>query len=261
MRINIALGITQDWFDFARVTVGSILANARSEDDYHFYIMSNGFCDYDKRMFTSLVKMRSDLPPVEFEFLLIDDSYFDGAIHDWLGVSSSYRLRLPSLVQESKILYLDSDIIAVQDISSLYETDVSDYYLAAVEDKCSDLMKSRVNLSDEDVFFNGGMQLMNLDRFREDNVEEIIMKKLRESTYYTDQDVINDVCKGKILSLPLKYNIMPCPECYNTRKEEFNLAIEKPVLIHFTNKPWLGVNCLHANLWMHYKMMVRRIKV
>ena len=253
--------MTQDWFDFARVTVGSILANARLEDEYHFYIMSNGFCEYDKKIFTSLIKMRPDLPTVEFEFLLIDDSYFEGAIHDWLGVSSSYRLRLASLVQESKILYLDSDIVANQDISTLYQTDVSNYYLAAVEDKCSNLMKSRVNLSDEEIFFNGGVQLINLDKFREDNLEEIIMKKLKSSSYYTDQDVINDVCRGKILSLPLKYNIMPCPENYNSRKDEFNSAIENPVLIHFTNKPWLGSNCKHANLWMHYKMMVNRIKI
>lgn len=257
MRINIALGMTPNWFEFARVTVGSVLLNARPEDEYHFFIMANEFCDYDRKMFTSL----NAIHPAEFEFILIDDSFFDGAIHDWLGVSSSYRLRLPSLVHESKVLYLDSDIIAVQDISPLYETDISDYYLAGVEDKCSEMMKSRVNLSEDDIFFNGGMQLINLDAFRENNLEKIIMKKLRESTFYTDQDVINDVCRGKILSLPLKYNIMPCSGAYQTRQEEFIESINNPVLIHFTDKPWNGANCQHADTWFQYKIRVRRIKV
>ena len=248
MRINIALGATRDWFKYSAVTVYSILKNANSNDEYHFYILSNGFNDEEKELFLKLKTLRQ----AEFYFIEIDDSYFDGAIHDWLGVSSSYRLRLPSLVNESKILYIDSDIVAMSDIAKLYEHDVSEYYLAAVEDKMSKFMKRRVNLEDEYSFYNGGMQLMNLDKLREDNIEPTIMEKLRASTFYTDQDVINDVCRGKILELPLKYNVMPCPNHYKNREDIYNEAIENPVLVHFTQKPWRRNDVLLAEFWLKY---------
>ena len=162
MRINIALGMTPEWFEYAQVTIASVLSHASADDEYCFYIMANRFEEDDIVAFNRLKKMR----PIEIEFLKIDDSFFEGAIHDWLGVSSSYRLILSNLVSESKILYLDSDIIARKDIAELYKIDVSDYYLAGVEDKCSIMMKRRVQLAPDENFYNGGMQLINLDKFR-----------------------------------------------------------------------------------------------
>ena len=82
MRINIALGMTTDWFEYAQVTIASILDNASSEDDYYFYILSNQFEESAKDSFIRLNKIK----PANFEFILIDDSYFDGAIHDWFFV-------------------------------------------------------------------------------------------------------------------------------------------------------------------------------
>lgn len=257
MRINIALGMTPEWFEYAQVTIASVLSHASSEDEYYFYILANRFEENDIDAFNRLKKMRS----IEIEFLKIDDSYFEGAIHDWLGVSSSYRLRLSTLVPESKILYLDSDIIARKDIAELYNFDVSDYYLAAVEDKCSIMMKTRVGLTSEDTFYNGGMQLMNLDKFREDNLETIIMEKLRASSFYTDQDVINDVCRKNILSLPIKYNLMPVLNAYKNRREEFLNDLKDPVLVHFTTKPWKGVNNMYVSEWFHYKNIVDRLQL
>lgn len=132
-RINIALGMTQNWQRFARVTIASILLNASSKDEYHFYIMSNEFTQDDKRDFIKL----SLIKDAEFEFLKMNEADFEGVIHDWLGVSSSYRLKLSSITDLDKVLYLDSDIVILKNINELYSIDVSDYYMAAVEDKMS----------------------------------------------------------------------------------------------------------------------------
>ena len=247
--------MTRDWFQYARITVASVLFNSLLDDEYYFYIMSNGFDEKEKDAFLSLKKIRS----VEFEFILMDDSYFDGAIHDWLGVSSSYRLHLPSLVNESKILYIDSDMLALDDIEKLYSIDISDYYLAMVEDKYSEVMAPRINLAADENYFNGGMQLINLDKFRNENLEEKIMKKLREEDKYTDQDVINDICRGKILSLPLKYNIMNTNYGYAKRREEFEKDILNPILLHFTLKPWQDSQTMLAEKWFEYEERVKKL--
>ena len=102
---------------------------------------------------------------------------------------------------------------------------------------------------------------MNLDKFREDNLETIIMEKLRASSFYTDQDVINDVCRKNILSLPIKYNLMPVLNAYKNRREEFLNDLKDPVLVHFTTKPWKGVNNMYVNEWFHYKNIVDRLQL
>lgn len=255
MRINIALGMTEDWFKYAQVTIASVLLNATDRDEYFFYIMSNKFSEEGKANFRRL----SGIFEAQFEFILIDDSYFEGAIHDHLGVSSSYRLRLPSVVNESKMLYLDSDVIVMKNIADLYKIDVSDYYLAAAEDKFGWIMRKRVGLDEGEAFFNGGVQLINLDSYRKNDLENIMMKKLRESSFYSDQDVVNDVCRGKILRLPLRFNIMPLPKAYQTCQEEFHKAIQDPTIIHYITKPWLSSSTPFYIDWLKCKKVVEKM--
>ena len=91
MRINISLGATSSWLEYTSITITSILANSNKNDEYHFYIICNDFTEDTVGLFIRLNKIR----PAYYHFLLVNDSDFDGAIHDWLGVSSSYRLKLP----------------------------------------------------------------------------------------------------------------------------------------------------------------------
>lgn len=247
MKINIALAISRDWFDHATITATSILMKSKPEDEYCFYILSNGFDEEEKGKFLKLKKLRK----VNFEFLTIEDSYFEGAIHDWLGVSASYRLRLQTLCNADKVLYMDSDVVAVQDVSELFGIDISNYYIAAVEDKSSEMMSCRIKkIKEGEIFFNSGVQLINLVQFRENNLEEKMLSVMRDSNNYTDQDAINDICYGKILSLPLKYNIVPTDKDYKGREAEAKEAIENPVLLHYWSKPW-GVD-VRLNKYRHW---------
>lgn len=248
MDINIAFGATEDWLKFTRITITSILLNARDEDMYTFYILCDKFSPATVRAFESLYAVGN----CEFKFVRMNNSIFEGAIHDWLGVSSSYRLILSSVAKDiDKILYLDSDIIVNHNIAKLYKTDVSKYYLAGVEDKQSDKMKSRVGLNEKQTFINAGVQLFNLKKFRKNNLEQIIFEKLRDSNYYTDQDVINDVCRDKILQLPLRYNLMPS-NGYKNRRDEYEKAILNPVVIHYAIKPWQNADAPLKEYWFKY---------
>lgn len=41
---------------------------------------------------------------------------------------------IPDILKEDKVLYLDSDIIVIGDLTSLFETDLGDSPVAAVRD-------------------------------------------------------------------------------------------------------------------------------
>lgn len=249
MDIHIAFGATENWLKYTRVTITSILLNAKDCDDYTFYILCDNFSPQTIQFMERLYAVGN----CELKFIKINNSFFDGAVNDWLGVSASYRLILSSLLPNlDKILYLDSDIIVNKNIAKLYDTDISNYYLAAVEDKNSNLMKKRIKLADSQTFINSGMQLLNLKKFREDNLEKLIFKKLKESSFYTDQDVINDVCRDKILQLPLRFNLM-ISDGYPTRRNEYEQALQQiPLIIHYTKKPWLEHNIPLRQYWDKY---------
>ena len=251
--IHIAFGVTSDWIKYTFVTICSILCHAKKDDKYTFYIMS----DTKDINFARVLYRLNAIKPANYRFIKMVNSEFNGAVHDWLGVSSSYRLKLSSIVKEDKILYLDSDIVVLKDISELYSYDVSDYYLGAVEDKWSVIMKPRAGLCNDDTFYNGGVQLMNLKKMRENNFESQVFDKLREIHYYTDQDVVNDICRKNILRLPLKYNLMPLTgeDNYSACRGEFLEAMKNPAILHFTDKPWdTEVNC--GEHWHKYAKMI-----
>ena len=171
-RISIAFGVSEDWLKYTYVTMCSILSNSDSADEYKFYIM----CDTSKERFgfefEKVYQKLSQIRPFEYEFIKMDNSEFDGFVHDErVGVTASYRLKLSSLVKGEKIIYLDSDLVVLGDIRELWDYDITDYYIAGVEDKYSDMMKCRVNLSESDTYFNSGVIVMNLKRFREDRIE------------------------------------------------------------------------------------------
>ena len=206
--IHIAYGISPDnWFNSCHFSIVSILLNARPEDNYHFHILSKEFPEDVLNKFYSL----SNLRQATFDFHVIDPEDFKGIVHDHiLGESAYYRLKMPSFIQQDKCLYLDADTMVVKDISELYNINVDNYFAGMVEDKSSATMRCRCSevLKEGATFFNSGVMLLNLKAIRAGYLEKAWFDILKTHKY-TDQDAINHVFCGRILSLPLKYNIVP----------------------------------------------------
>ena len=113
--INIAYAATQDWFNYTEVSVYSILQNAKLEDNYHFFILSDKFTEKDKNDFLLLNKVKKS----EYTFITLDNNDFNNFFNNPLGNSTNYRLKLASITNVDKMLYLDSDTFALTDISSI----------------------------------------------------------------------------------------------------------------------------------------------
>ncbi len=256
--INIAFAATKNWFEFTMTSIISILSNTQDSSSYHFYIMSSCFTEEDKNNFHKIDKFKK----AEYTFIEMDDSEYDKFYKNPLGNSTNYRLKLSSITNVDKMLYLDSDIIALDDVSELYNIDINDYYIAAVEDKCSDNMKCRVTRDSDFIFINAGMVLMNLKKFRINNVEEQLFEFLSiKNNGYCDQDAINAVCYNHIKYLPIKFNIMVgfMNNCsYN--KEQYSDALNNPVLIHFIQKPWSNsLKTEFTQKWKFYNDLLHTI--
>lgn len=139
------------------------------------------------------------------------------SIQTRFGIGTMYRLFLHELAACDKLIYLDCDMAVNMDIAELYDVDLGEHYLGAVEEP---------NLTRHDKiqglgcfpklpvrYFNAGMLLMNLRKFRELCAKKNILLetfiKNHATLVYNDQDVLNGTLasiEGSVLFLDEKFN-------------------------------------------------------
>ncbi|MBP5651086.1 MAG: glycosyltransferase family 8 protein [Clostridia bacterium] len=157
-----------------------------------------------------------------------------------------------------KILYLDADIIALDNIELLYNQNLGNKLLGVVEDikgssnKNAEYIKT-INIQHK--YFNSGVMLMNLSAIR----KEWDIKKIKDYIFhnsskyrYPDQDMLNVLCSNKQLQfLDIKFN-------YQIRHNE-SIDIDNVVILHYVDrlKPWnVFIIKPHEKLfWENYKLI------
>jgi lipopolysaccharide biosynthesis glycosyltransferase len=156
-----------------------------------------------------------------------------------------------------KVLYLDTDVVCVGDISVLWNTELEGSYAAAVPEYSSwhstgmtkSKEKARLFIAKENEMINSGVMLFNLDLIRKDGVVSKLFKtdKLIINRMNQDQDIYDVVFEGRIRKLPVVFNLTAINYMQNLTK------IFSAVLIHYTgpNKPWIqkrGLKKFMSNL-------------
>ncbi|OAM89958.1 glycosyltransferase family 8 protein [Termitidicoccus mucosus] len=255
--INIFMAFNDAYAQHASVTIASILCNTRAT--VHFYILNADIAVQTREKINAL----RNLGNLEIFYVTTDKRLFsDLPTYRW-PEEIWFRLRIPWIkINLDKALYLDSDIVVRNDISELWDVDVSNVFAAAVEDIASGIMETKKFLSkflpDGMPYFNSGVLAMNLKKIRETYGWEslaAIAYKYRDVIKYPDQDILNMAFGGNVRWLPLKWNVnggdffrdkSPFSKKY---AREIASAREDPAIAHFTGegKPWIIPSGLSAN--------------
>ena len=98
-----------------------------------------------------------------------------------------------------RILSLDVDTIVVEDITDIWDLPIDDYYFAAVGEP------HRIK-TDGYFYTNVGVTLFNLKKLRDGKADEVIEAINTVKRPYVDQDLMNELCKDHIYSMPPEYN-------------------------------------------------------
>ena len=152
-----------------------------------------------------------------------------------LTFGSLMRLTMASVLppEVDKVLYIDVDTLVLRDLGTLYELELDGATLAALREPMTHLQDLGVSSRS---YFNSGVMLLNLDRWRNQNVEERVLKVLSEHAdklAYWDQCALNITLAGQTASLPRTYNYIFDP---NQALRHFEL----PHILHYAgaSKPW-----------------------
>lgn len=117
---------------------------------------------------------------------------------------SMIRLALTKLLpQHDLVLYLDVDTIVRRNISELWRINMLGYYFAGVTDVYQPLRGWP--------YINAGVMLMHLKELREDGMDDKLIRAVNTEKYrYGEQDAINALCRGRIMTLDGAYNASRC---------------------------------------------------
>ena len=266
--INIAFCINDNYVEQLIVVLWSIMKNLTTGRDVNVWIVSSDMSDASKNY---LRKLRLGFKNLYLNFLDIDAKELAQLPRtiDYISAETYYRYLLPNLLPNvDKILYMDADIVVNGDISPLYDTDLANCYIAGADDSYIAAInhKPQIGLDNSELYVNAGVLLMNLKQMRTDNIPQKLIdttKNMASKVKYQDQDIINIVCRGKILEFDSIYNYTS----HNILKEKSKY--KHAVVIHYTgkNKPWLSdSNNPMRHLWRRYakkaaKMNNRKIHV
>lgn len=189
-----------------------------------------------------------------------------------IPVAAYFRLFIPDLLPASirKAIYLDSDTIVVKPLLPLWETDLEGNLLGAVADPAfaDTTHPAEIGLGENDIYFNSGMMLMDLDRMRAEGTSRRCIQWVEsnpEKASFPDQDAINHIALGRVRMLHPRYNLhyyirLRVNYGIYISPEEFEEGVSDPAIVHFSGyKPWLryhwGMKKLDKKLFDRYRRL------
>ena len=162
----------------------------------------------------------------------------------------------------SRVIYLDADLLVGRDLVELWDHDMADNIVLAVQDSYIQVLPDHCRPDDhasgEDApYCNSGVMVIDLDAWRAAGIERHYMQALeqvRGRTRWPDQDAINVCLRHRWGALPPVWNkqfaldLFPDWRCTPYSEQEFHQARNEPAIIHFCSrtKPWHAF-CDHAD--------------
>lgn len=173
-----------------------------------------------------------------------------------------------------RILYLDADILCLNDFRDFYEQEMGDkLYAAASHNADGSIMelvnKLRLNNYEmESSYFNTGVLLMNLNQIRKVVKRQDILDyidKNRLKLILPDQDVLNGLYADRVIAVPdeiynydARYSLLY--QARSNQKWDLDWVISNTVFLHFAgrDKPWKpGYTTRYAAL---YKYLAKQVE-
>lgn len=241
------------------VVMASILSQTTSYID--FFVIETGISNFHKRQIENMKEKFPNFSITWIPFTYNDifrKEYFE-KIHEvnkerpaWPSIHGYCTPFIPLLAKEyDKVIYLDLDVILLDDIKLFYDEDLDGKALGVVPDiiqPCfAEQLNPRVENQNFGKYFCAGVLLINCKKFRENNlIEKYFEIAATEFVATADQDILNILCKSDCQILDQKYDVI-----YKVTQEEidrkrlkvsskiFEEAAKHAVIRHYADiKPW-----------------------
>lgn len=242
--LPIACAINNDYALPLIVMLISLKEHLRASYRLVLYLVHQGLPDDLLACISQLVETHSLVPSRESVAAIPRHAHFPP--------EAAYPLLLPDLVPKTldRILFLDADLLVLDDVAKLWEISLGDRVLGAVADAAIPLCRSprgvkkldQWGIAEDAVYFNCGVMLIRLAGWREREVTRraaVYLQNAGRQTDFLHQEALNAVLWDDWLPLESRWNLLASlagrpygqPESDNWRT---------PGIVHFAGhfKPW-----------------------
>lgn len=203
----------------------------------------------ERRLAESLAPFRN----VSYTIYLVDDDRVSRAhVHSHYAPEVYLRLLAPEILPAGleRVLYLDSDLIVLDDLLPLWRTDLRGHAVGAAPDFPWDPLGTEIQrhtalgIVPGSVYVNTGVLLMDLVRWRRADLSARLfdyIAKRGPELLFVDQDALNAVLHGDIKVLDPRWNLQARMYRLGRRRtDEVRAACRQPAILHYStwDKPW-----------------------
>lgn len=267
--IPIVVAFTENYFIPAVTCLLSILKS--SDERYHFEVK----CLLTKNLPDKYLELLSNFYPdrMSFSYVNLEGALEGVYVDERYTIAASYRLLLPEILKEyDKIIYIDCDVIVKNDLGKLYEEiELDQNYVAAVYEAALDYQIPYLKKigCEPGYYFNSGFLIMNLELMRKDSMSQRFIEALKVPyLQFPDQDVLNVICKGRVLGLNPIYNsirtfFLPqfMPEFLRRYSKSDWDNVQRNGTVHYTGgKPWNEFTVKFDLWWDMFLLLPENIK-
>lgn len=264
--VVVVLSADDNYAMASAVVAVSALENLRENYNLSIFIIDGGIKSPNKqkilnsldseRCQVNFIKKPDRLP----ESILTKDMEYN-------SIAAYYRLFIPELLPThlERVIYLDCDLVVNHDLGILWETDFGDNYVLAAQDMWVPYASSRLSnpeefaISPDAKFFNSGVLVINLDKWRGDNLTAKAIRFLQQYDYF-DQEVLNILLAGHWGALDPRWNVMRGIFDYSSwqdspfTEEVYQQIMADQFICHFASsaKPWNTMNVVFGDRFFKY---------
>ena len=224
---------------FLGVTLRSMIDHISPHRRYRVHVLTSGMSPENQRRIEAMATENCHIC-----FESVADRLQDVArrlhLRDYYSITTYYRMFIADWYpQYDKVLYIDADTVFNGDVAELYDVEMGDCLVAAVQE---DVMATEpvfgryvevvLGVPRMD-YFSAGVLVMNVALFRRERIQEQFLKLLGQCKYEVtqDQDYLNVLCRDRVYRLGYEWNCSP---------SEVMCHSVSPKLIHYKLlwKPW-----------------------
>lgn len=257
--INIAYVSNDAYFVPLAVSIKSLISN---NENIIFHIMESDISEEHKKILFNIATPNEIIFHNTSEYIAKIDKITSN-LGDWK--LSFSRLYIGSILKDiDRVLFIDTDTVINGSLEDLYATNLEFNIIGAVKEITESETKNKIGLKVVDSYFNAGLLLIDLKKWRAENIEEQLFEYISNNNgnvYYMDQGTLNHVLHHRIYELDLKYNVTSQLYMlvnnkhrkleivdYSYTQSEFMEILKNPVIIHYTGMyrchPWYE-KCIH----------------
>lgn len=253
-KINIVFASDNNYAQHTAVAMASVLVNTKVPQRIQFYLIDDEIQPGNKEKITKTVQnLGGNIEFIKIKNSRLEDCYVSGE----LSRASYFRLDIANILDESieKIIYLDCDLLVYDDIEKMWQLDMGGKPVAATCDlgiMASARVRKQKNkfigLPFDAPYFNAGVLIMDLKKWRDGNYAEAIIDLATQNKYPNhDQDALNKFFMNNWQEIPLRWDVIP--PVFNLflkilikpdlRKKAIEAKLN-PAIFHYAGgyKPW-----------------------